>query len=105
MAVDKDATLLLAIRCFLYNDKEDDKLSDILSSKVIQTSEDGYSFYLKLNNGVEATLSYNFDIYHIDLSNESLYVNNEDKTSPLSIDRIKWYIHRISQYEGEKISI
>jgi hypothetical protein len=98
MSLDKDASMLSAIKAFLYGNKEDERLSTMAEGKVLHTSEEGYTFYVKFNNGIDIKISYNYDIYNLEISNEELYANEDNRSSPLGIDRLKWYIQHISQY-------
>ena len=97
-ARDKDAALLASVRSFMAETKMDDKLEEKAIGKIKVSAVLKNVFKTTYTNGVTVIISSNYDLFNIDISEPSLYMDTDTNYTPMSIDRVKWYINRIIDY-------
>ena len=83
-------------------DNVNKKIQEIFSDNIESIDFIGLkSIHIKFNNEIEVSVTYNLDMFHIDISDESLYNNGESKESPMGSDRVIWYLRNIALHRNE----
>lgn len=86
-------------------DKQNDRLSELLEKTISKVECKPTSISLEFTNGTSVLINNNFDNYYMYISDPKFYDNEENAYSPMGYDRVMRYIRNISQFKYDWRSI
>ena len=99
MSKEVNGVLLKHLFQLAEEDKQNERLSELLEKTVSNVICKPTSISLEFHNGTTVLINNNFDNYYIYISDPKFYENDETAYSPMGYDRIMRYIRNICQFK------
>ena len=94
-----DSNSLRALFNLIYEDKENDKLQNLLNTTVKDTTYSKDNVLVSFYNGVDIIIyKNNLDDYSIVISDDRFYSNDDQDLSKASKDRVCFYLSNIARF-------